>query len=173
VERDVFIARLHKATQEVLEFTQPYVVESLPDAIRYLVSPHASYAGRELGGDEEIFPEDVLPEGQEYLPILDAEGVAEFLWRGGKLPGWINIGVKSVTSDYAILRLVCCTQFTAGAELFAGEANIFPFLVKGPAMPADFLPWFNARRGPTTMDDYIAEMGKIKLPPWEGDLSKP
>jgi hypothetical protein len=168
MERELFEERLREATRRVMEFTRSLVLDELPDQVLYLVRPNSSYDGTPLTGDEEVFPEDTLPEGQEFLPPTDAAGVVAFLWRhsaggDGKVPEWVNLQVHGTTPEHTHVLLTCCGRYTAGGSLYHTRAGIPPFHLLGPPLPHD---WAREEIGSPhrrTLKDLIDRYGKFRL----------
>jgi len=158
MKRSVFEERLLEATAQVLTFTRTLVTDELPDGVLYLVRPNSSYDGIPLVEDEEVFPEDSLPKGQERLPPMDAKGVADFLWRhGGKVPEWIDTYVDRVDTEHTFVLLRCCGRFTAGSCLRPNQYP--PFRILGPPWPQRFAFDTSVH----TLKERLMKYGKFRL----------
>jgi hypothetical protein len=106
--------------------------ESSSGLISLLSFPNQSYDGNPLEADEEIFPNESLPE-HGYLGPLKYEEALAFLWRAGKVPEWIDVSVQACDtsfrtfSSYAAaglrLRMNC---FITGLK----DINLFTSLVR-------------------------------------------
>jgi hypothetical protein len=111
------------------------VKQTLPDDPVFEIAPNSSFDGNPLQGDEAVFPQDTLPPGQTLGP-LDANSAADWLWRGGKIPEWIDVRVYGACPASSILRLECCGRFTSSAELLYHERERNqPFHVTSPTLP--------------------------------------
>jgi len=133
--KENFADYLRRATQITVEFAQQFVVQQLSDEVRYKLHPNQSYDGNPLVGDEEVYPNDSLANGQ-FLGPLSASEVVDYLWRGGKIPEWIDITVESVADGITYLELSCCGRYTANEKLLYYEnRGRGPFGVIGPALP--------------------------------------
>ena len=138
MNKDIFQGNLIKATERVMPFSREYVTNPLPDSCRYLVFPNQSYDGNPLVADEQVFPDESLPQG-EYLGPFQFHDVIEYLWRDGKVPEWVNVTVYSYDKSHTYLELLCCGRFTAMDEgLYHRAENIPPFHVLGPNLPPNW-----------------------------------
>jgi hypothetical protein len=135
MDRNIFEQHLAKATEIVLPFSREFVTNPLPSSCRYLIFPNQSYDGNPLEGDEQVFPEEALPEG-EYLGPFDAARVVEHLWRNGRVPEWVNVTIYSYDERYMYLELLCCGRFSAMEEYLYHKVEGYPpFHVLGPNLP--------------------------------------
>src|SRR4051794_29397162 len=133
MDRATFETRLQTATAIAVEFARDMVHQSLPAEVVYRVHPNQSYDGHPRLGDEVIFPGDSLPEGSHLGPCSVAE-VADFLWRDGRVPEWIDISVETVVENCTVVRLQCCGRFSAEDQrlYYRGAADVAPFGIKSP-----------------------------------------
>ncbi len=121
---------------ERLEFGRQFVRQRLPDAVKFVVYPNQSYDGRPRVGDEVVFPDESLPDGQYHGPWSTEEDLG-FCWRDGKVPEWINIAVEAEDRNHSIVALKCCGRFTAQEDLlyYRLPGELPPFGIKGPTIP--------------------------------------
>ena len=139
MRRSDFEARLNEAARQAVEFARLLVREELPDGISFRVFPNQSFDGHPLVGDEEVFPGDELPDGRSHGP-WSPERAAEFLWRGGKVPEWVDASVLDADGRHAVVALRCCGRFTASDELlYYPTSATRPFSVKSPPLPPDWV----------------------------------
>jgi hypothetical protein len=136
VEREVFEARLGTATAQAVQFARQFVLQAIPDEVLFGIYPNQSYDGNPRVGDEAVFPAESLSEGRYHGP-WSAEEVVVFLWRGGKVPEWIDIAVQAEDGIRALVGLRCCGRFTAQEELLYHRypRGAPPFSIKGPDLP--------------------------------------
>jgi hypothetical protein len=136
VDRCTFEARLRTAAQRAVEFARQYVRQPLPDDVAFFVYPNQSYDGNPRVGDEVVFPDESLPEGQYHGP-WSAEEVLTFLWRQGKVPEWIDAAVQAEDGPQSLIGLRCCGRFTAqeGLLYHRHPDGVPPFSVKSPVLP--------------------------------------
>lgn len=135
MDKSTFERNLTKATEMVLPFSCEFLTNPLPASCRYLIFPNQSFDGNPLEGDEEVFPEETLPNGT-FLGSFDASQVVDHLWRNGKVPEWINVTVYSYDQKHSYLELLCCGRFTAMKKfLYHQSEGYTPFHVLGPALP--------------------------------------
>jgi hypothetical protein len=108
----------------------------LPDDARYLVYPNQSYDGNPRVGDEEVFPEESLPEDQFHGP-WSTEATLNWLWRNGKVPEWIDVDVQAEGGRHTLIALRCCGRFTGQEELLYHRylEGVPPFSIKSPYLP--------------------------------------
>lgn len=136
--REQFGALLATATAAAVSFARTFVVDALPDEVRYLILPNQSYDGNPLVADEEIYPDDSLVEIAGLGPCTNCD-VVSFLWRNGKVPEWIDVQVDTVANGVTIVVLRCCGRFTAREDmLYYGSRGTGPFSAKSPPLPPDW-----------------------------------
>ena len=158
MNKRTFHQNLLKATDVVLPFSRELLINSLPSSCLYLVFPNQSYDGNPLEDDEEVYPEETLPEGKWVGPLDDAEAVGR-LWRAGKVPEWVNVSVHSYDERHTYLELICCGRFTAlDKHLYHRHEGYPPFHVLGPALPPRW--------------ESVEESGKFDLY-WRGEKPTP
>jgi hypothetical protein len=134
MDKDVFEENLEKATELVVPFSREFVTNLLPPRARYLIFPNQSFDGNPLAGDEQIFPDETLPDGK-YLGPFDTKQVVERLWRNGKVPEWVNMMVYACDDEFTYLELLCCGRFTAEEHLYHISEGFPPFHSLGPELP--------------------------------------
>jgi hypothetical protein len=136
VDRSTFERQLRAASQKAVAFARQHVLQTLPDAVEFLVYPNQSYDGNPRVGDEATFPDDSLPDGKYHGP-WSVEHVVDFLWRSSKVPEWIDVAVQSEHDRCTVVELRCCGRFTSREELLYHRfpGGIPPFSVKSPNLP--------------------------------------
>jgi len=135
VDRSTFEVRLRAAAQQAVQLARQYVREALPDEVVFLVYPNQSCDENPRVGDEVVFPDESLPEGRHHGP-WQADEALNFLWRGGKVPEWIDISVQGVGARCTIIGLRCCGRFTGEEDLlYHQNKGGPPFSVKSPYLP--------------------------------------
>lgn len=123
------------AAQQAVAFARQYVQEELLDDVEYLVYPNQSCDDNPRVGDETVFPNDSLQDGDYHGP-WSAGKVVDFLWRSGKVPEWIDIAVREVDVRHTVASLRCCGRFTAQDELLYHRCGgLPPFSIKSPYLP--------------------------------------
>jgi hypothetical protein len=135
MDKETFRQNLEKATSFVLPFTRGMLTNSLPLDYLYLLFPNQSYDKNPLVIDEEVYPQESLPD-RRHLSPMEADGVVHYLWRDGKVPEWINISVHSYDENYTYLEMICCGRFSASDELLYHKQEGYPpFHVLSPSIP--------------------------------------
>ena len=76
VDRATFEQRLREAGHRVVLFAREHVLQHLPDDLAFRVYPNQSFDGNPRVGDEVVFPDESLPEG-EFLGPWSAEKVVD------------------------------------------------------------------------------------------------
>lgn len=138
MDRDVFEKRLREVGRHVIRFAREHVLQQLSNDMAFRVYPNQSFDGHPRVGDEVVFPDESLPEG-EFLGPWSAEEVVEYLWRTGKVPEWIDAAVESEDGHLSLIGLRCCGRFTASEELLYHRSGGFaPFSIKSPVLPPDW-----------------------------------
>jgi hypothetical protein len=134
IDKAAFVQRFRKAVESAARFAVAMVRQPLPDSWRFLIEPNASYDGHPLVGDECLYPEDSLPQG-EMLGPLTFEQAAAWLWREGRVPEWVDVSVHGVNREHTYVRLICCGRFTGMEERLYYRDAIPPFGIKSPVLP--------------------------------------
>ena len=138
MERATFEYRLTTAARGAVRFAREFVRQPLPDEFALLVVPNCSYDGNPRRGDEEVFPDESLPDRQHHGPWSVAEAVA-FLWRAGKVPEWIDLHTVAENGVRSLVELRCCGRFSADEELLYHQYGGFaPLHVVSPPLPPDW-----------------------------------
>jgi hypothetical protein len=135
VDRGTFEERLQQAARHVVQFAREHIRQPLPDEVGFRVYPNQSFDGNPQVGDEVVFPDESLPDG-EFLGPWSAEQVVEFLWRAGRVPEWIDAAVESEDGQRSLVGLRCCGRYTATEELlYHRPGGMAPFSIKSPVLP--------------------------------------
>ena len=135
MDRIIFQQRLQDAARHVVLFAREYVLQPLPESVAFRVYPNQSFDGNPRVGDEVVFPEESLPEGQCHGP-WSAEQAVAFLWRGGKVPEWIDAAVEAEEAGRSLIALRCCGRYTASEQLmYYRSGGLAPFSIKSPVLP--------------------------------------
>ena len=138
MERATFEERLTAAARGAVRFAREFIRQPLPDEFALLVVPNCSYDGNPRRRDEQVFPDESLPEGQSHGPWSVVEAVA-FLWRAGKVPEWIDLHVAAEDGGRSMVELRCCGRYSADEELLYHQPEGFaPFHVHSPPLPPDW-----------------------------------
>lgn len=134
MQRSEFIRRMEEAIKQSLTYANLSDVVNL-DSCGFLLYPNQSNDVLPPKGDQEVHLEESLPRGQYHGP-LDFEATLSFLWRDGKVPEWINVGVcRRISPTFSLqFQLVCCARFSAHNGATLGE--IQPFVAIGYFHPA-------------------------------------
>ena len=165
MDRDTFQRHLYRATEEVLIFTRTLVLNDLPSDCRYLVSHREGF--NPAVADGQAFPEDPcfrIFQGDLTVvlhllgPPLDASGVVDDLWRGGKVPQWVNTTVHGADGQFTYFLLRCSGCFTALGDVSANGRPL-PFSLRMPSPPPN---WFvrEGRYHPPDMKRSLEENGR-------------
>ena len=127
-----------EASMKAVSWAQLHVMNYLPSSCSYLLYPNQSYDGNPLKEDEELFPEDSIP-FPEFIGPLGFEEAFRFLWRNGKVPEWVDVGVQACDADLSYLQLRCCGRYTAvDALLYHKFEGYQPFHVQSPPLPPNW-----------------------------------
>ena len=139
MDKEKFRQLLQQSTKDCREFSKNFLRNQLDGTTMYLVIPNSSYDGNPLVDDEMVYPEDTLPEGKEHI-LMKEEAVAEYFWRDGRIPEWIDITPKKEKDGQLFFELKACGRFTSNKEaLYYTHQNRGPFGVKGPILPSDWI----------------------------------
>lgn len=136
MDRNTFDERLRTAASLAVAFAREHVRQLLPEVLAFLVYPNQSCDDNPRVGDEVIFPNESLPEGEYHGP-WQVEEVVGFLWRNGKVPEWVDVAVLAAGECCSLVALRCCGRFTAQEELLyhRNQNGLPPFSIKSPVLP--------------------------------------
>ena len=136
MNRAQFTTHFETATRHAVEFAHQFVTQSLPDEVVFILLPNRSYDGNPRVGDEGVFPGESLPQGHFHGP-WSSDAVLNFLWRDGKVPEWIDVGVEAISEGRTVVALRCCGRFTAQEDLLYHNhpGGVPPFSIKSPYYP--------------------------------------
>lgn len=137
ISKDGFRKNLIISSERVVKFTRNYVLNVLPDEIRFVVYLGVSNDANPLDDGEQVYPND-YSERKRFFS--DVDDVVELLFREGKVPEWINVTVDSEDGESTKVKLECCGRFSDRKEhMYPSPSGISPFHILGPALP----PWFD------------------------------
>jgi hypothetical protein len=134
MNRSTFQQNFRSATEKAVTFARNFVNNVLPEGRLFLLYPNQSYDENPLRSDETLYPADTLPDGTTRSVITEEE-VVSFLWRGGKIPEWIDVSVLREVGPETVLRLICCGRFTSDEHLLYYKDAYPPFGIKSPDLP--------------------------------------
>lgn len=135
MDRDTFEERLRTVARKVVCFAREHVRQPLPDAVAFRVRPNQSFDDNPRVGDEVVFPDESLNEG-EFLGPWTAEDAVAYMWRDGKVPEWVDAAVESEDGRCSLIGLRCCGRFTASEGLlYHRPGGLVPFSIKSPVLP--------------------------------------
>ncbi|MEZ9833013.1 hypothetical protein AB4341_05725, partial [Vibrio breoganii] len=119
------------------DLTKEYVHEIMPDKMKYLVLLKCSYDGNPLKDGEVVFDEDDKNLRTEYEDIND---VADFLWRDGFIPEWIDVSAYKQDENFSYIKLACCGRYSKQKEhIYHKFLSNPPFKVNGVALPKEYI----------------------------------
>jgi hypothetical protein len=119
IDRAIFTARFHEATQRARDFARTLVLDELPDALVFYVYFKAHDSQTESG--------------------LSHERAIDKLYRDGSVPLWVDVNVRGVDPQATIIE-VCASRELVSEErdlMHSGEGYP-PFHVLGPIQPPDW-----------------------------------
>jgi hypothetical protein len=127
MDRELFLDRLLRATQQTCEFAMQFVLDALPSKYAHWVLLNCSYDRNPLMDGEIAYPDDVLKHGKRVGPLM-AGAVVSLLWRGRTVPEWIDISVWEADEHVTYPELMCCGRFTADPQRLYIVGPMFPHL---------------------------------------------
>lgn len=135
MDRGTFKERLREVGGHVVRIAREHVLQQLSDNFAFRVYPNQSFDGHPRVGDEHVFPDEILSQG-DYLGPWSVEEVVAYLWRDGKVPEWIDASVEAEDGQRSLIGLRCCGRFTASEEsLYYRSGGFAPFSIKSPVLP--------------------------------------
>lgn len=135
IDQTAFVGRFRMAVESSIGFAGSMVRQTLPNSWSFMIEPNASYDGNPLVDDEQLHPEDSLPDGEMLGPLTFEQAVA-WLWRDGKVPGWIDVMVHGVSTQHTYICLICCGRFTGLEGRLYYKDTLPPFGIKSPVLPS-------------------------------------
>lgn len=121
MEKYDFHMRLIAASYWARRFAQRLVIDRLPFEFGYSLCAQKS-------GCKDI------------CHCISSEEVVETIWRGGKVPRWIDIAVERVDGKTTIFQLICSDEYEAVEnKLYYTWGGSAPFGIKSPDFPCH---WF-------------------------------
>jgi hypothetical protein len=138
MEKTVFLEHFRQAHRWAVEFATEYVIQDLPDQTIFRVYPNQSFDENAIVGVETVYPQDFLPPGR-YL-LMNEKDTADYLWRDGSVPEWIDIHVQSEDGSRTHVALDCCGRFTGDDQrLYRYRGGYPPFLIQSPPLPPEWV----------------------------------
>lgn len=136
MERRVFGERLERGAARARDFARTFVMEELPDLLRFRVLLNQSYDGH-AGPEARLFPED----NGRTVHCADAEAVVDLLYRDGRVPEWVDLTVVGEGVATTIVEVRACGRFVEDdARLYYTRCpDQAPFGVKGPTLPVGWV----------------------------------
>jgi hypothetical protein len=135
MDRATFEARPGGAVRSAIDVAAECVREELPEEASVRICPNRSFDGNPRVGDEGVFPGDAPTDGAFHGP-WSIEDAADFLWREGKVPEWIDVAVEDVEGLRSVVSLRCCGRFTSREELmYRRKGGLSPFAARSPVLP--------------------------------------
>lgn len=144
MDRNHFLQRLDLAGKLTRDLALQFIIEELPEELRYTLWGYNNPDGRAgppetikfLGG-RFLRPED--------LKCVPAKRAAALLWVDGRIPAWINLYVRSRSEFTTELHVLFSTYLVPADENDLtpdvgwpkGNA-IAPFRIRGPHTPYDW-----------------------------------
>jgi len=126
------------AVERAVECARNTFVQEFPSECEFLLYPNQSYDGNPLEGDEQVFPNDSLPQWKFLGPFSKAE-VINYVWREGKVPEWVDMAVVSQNDARSQVQLSCCGRYTASRELlYHKQEGNQPFHVTSGPIPFEW-----------------------------------
>ena len=142
MDKAEFGRRLNRAGGLARETAQRYVLESLPEVLRYIIAPVDDPRGKRGPADTVKFlgGRFIKPES---LVLVDASRVVQLLWVDGKVPAWVNLSVGSLDVETTHVLVTYSHDLVPADEdrlppdaVVPKEGSVAPFRVRGPAMPS-------------------------------------
>lgn len=136
--REQFAENLKRGTEAVRQNIARQCWNMLPSQDRYFIILNGSFDGNALALGEVLFPDHDMPQTDQRVP-RSADKVVEKLWRGGKVPEWIDITPYEIDGEFLYSELLCCGRFTGKkAHLYHQKEGYPPFHIFGPVLPVGY-----------------------------------
>jgi len=132
MEKSAFIAAFDRAAALCREFAQHFVVEHLPESLRF----NFIAASRPIDQNGTIkFLGGCLLTPAQLLRVHPIRA-RKYLWVDGKIPIWINFNVMAADEQHTDIEVDASGRVTAdNAGLYHQREGNPPFHVLGPATP--------------------------------------
>ncbi len=135
ITREQFRRHLQLGTEAVRHNIELLCWNEIPALDRYFIILNGSYDKNPLAPGEYFFPDHNCPQTDRRIP-RSAEEVVERLWRGGKVPEWIDITPYEVDGTCLYSELLCCGRFTDQENILYHRGEGYPPFHKfGPVLP--------------------------------------
>lgn len=139
MDQTLFERRFREGAEQARDFARHYIAEALPDEMVFRVRLNASYDGKPLRPDQQVYPEDSSVEMARRLQRCTSSEVVEVLWRDGTVPEWVNLSVIGETGTATLIEVLSCGRFTAKEDrLYHQHEGRPPFHVLGPTLPVGY-----------------------------------
>jgi hypothetical protein len=138
VEKSVLDQQLELATARAVAFARLYCHQTLLGPVKYRVCPCQSFDDNRQS-DEYVFPDDGYTPDDVLGPWSAAEVVA-WMWRGGRVPVWVDVSVFSEVSGEVVVQLLCAGRFSENPKrlYYECDGQSSPFGIKSPSLPPDW-----------------------------------
>ena len=134
--KDNFEKSLIKAANRAREFTQKYVTNNLPLAIKFKVYLNCSYDEHAMREGELRITRDWENETYEFDTPTE---VVNLIWVEGKIPEWINVTVESENGEATTGALIGCGRFSSNPRhIYHIFEGIPPFHIVGLPLPSNW-----------------------------------
>lgn len=132
--KEEFQTLINGASFISFKFAKQYLKNRLVPEFRYDVYLNIS------NDDSSLTQFDIYPEDNERVEIgLTDKEACELIYRGGKVPVWIDIAVYKSNRKTTTLKLLCAGRYSDNKqEYYYQSQGTGPFGIKSPSLPVDY-----------------------------------
>src|SRR5262245_46494688 len=112
MELSAFITAFERAAKFCRHFAQQFVVEDLPEPLRFDFAAARRPVGSE--GRIKFLGGRLLSPAQ--LRGVEPTRARKYLWVDGKVPQWINFSVHAADAENTYIEVMVCARLTADDE---------------------------------------------------------
>lgn len=131
-----FVAAFDRAAAACRDFARPFVTDELPASVRFDFA--AARRPTDATGRVKFLGGRLLPPAQ--LLGVEPARARKYLWVDGKVPQWINLGVRRADADHTYVEVSVCDRLvTEIAHMYHQREGNPPFHVLSPHLPPDWV----------------------------------
>jgi hypothetical protein len=136
VDQTVFNAAFRQAAEDTKQFARRFVVDELPNALRFDFTAAKRTTGRD--GRVKFLGGRLLTPAQ--LLGVELRTACRYIWVDGKVPSWVNLAVRWADGDHTYIEVtVSGVLLEYGRVVTGGLGPGEPFRIRGPILPPDWV----------------------------------
>jgi hypothetical protein len=138
MNRRIFEIHFWKAVSQTLKIASDWIVETLPEPVRFSMDKCPSSQWIPMRSDQRAFPPDKEVPSKEKLSWMTGEDVVQLLWCDGYVPEWIDLSVDKIRKGCVLIHIRLTGRFSCNeSRYYHREQGYPPFHAAGIAIPYD------------------------------------